>query len=109
MAAVCTAVRAPGRLTLDGLVSCVTVVTVTLGRLTPAAVAPAARRGGCPTRGTIPVSRGAANTPPAIAPPTPLTPRRRGEAGPGRGLPPLGGGWSQNSRTALMRVPPGLQ
>src|SRR5438094_10248462 len=92
MAAVCTAVRAPGRLTLDGLVSCVTVVTVTLGRLTPAAVAPAARRWRCATRGTIPVSSVAANTPPAIAPPTALTPRRRGAAGPGRCLPSAGGG-----------------
>src|SRR2546428_87287 len=88
MAAVCTAVTAPGRLTLDGLVSSMTVVTLTVGTVLATAVAAAVSRWRCATRGTIPISRGAANTPPAIAPPSPpLTPRRPGEAG--GAFPPL--------------------
>src|SRR5207302_9792580 len=91
MAAVCTAVTAPGRLTLDGLVSCMTVVTLTVGTVLATAVAAAVSRWRCATRGTIPVSRVAANTPPAIAPPSPpLIPRRLGEAGAGRRLPSPG-------------------
>src|SRR2546426_12800618 len=92
MAAVCTAVSAPGRLTLDGLVSCVTVVTLTLGTLTPTAAAAAVSWRCCATRGTIPIARTAATTPPAIPPPSHLIPRRRGAAGTGRGLPFLGWG-----------------
>src|SRR2546426_3759198 len=84
MAAVCTAVSAPGRLTLDGLVSCVTVVTLTLGTLTPTAAAAAVSWRCCATRGTIPIARTAATTPPAIPPPSHLIPRRRGAAGTGR-------------------------
>src|SRR2546430_3963082 len=100
MAAVCTAVRAPGRLTLDALVSCVTVVTLTLGMLAPTAAAAAVSRWRCATRGTIPVSRAAANRPPAIAPPSPpFTPRDRGEAGAGPGWAPAGGGGAPGSRS----------
>ena len=84
MAALCTAVSAPGRLTLDGLVSCVTVVTLTLGTLTPTAAAAAVSRCRCARRGAMPVSKMTATTPPAIPPPSHLIPRRPGAAGAGR-------------------------
>src|SRR3989442_10527917 len=96
MAAVCTAVRAPGRLTLDGLVSCVTVVTLTVGSLTPTAAAAAVSWRRCATRGAMPVSRVAATTPPAIPPPSHLIPRRRVAAGAGGGLHPRG--WGADGR-----------
>ena len=99
MAAVCTAVRAPGRLTLDGLVSCVTVVTLTVGSVTATAAAASASRRCRATRGTVPARRAAANTAPTIAPPNVLDRRRRGAE--------AAWGCSMGSGTAFMRVPPG--
>ncbi len=74
MAAVRTAVSAPGRLTVEMAGARPTVITLTAGRVLPATATLAASRCRCAMRGRIPATSATTNT---LPPSAPFTQRRR--------------------------------